>query len=63
MPVVTIIIKTFAAFSDGEVVIVSPGCLYIKKIGPAFAGTNSLAVNALHFLFIVVVRHSYKFYS
>jgi hypothetical protein len=61
MTIVAVIIKTFAAFGYGQVIIVAPGSSYIKKVGPSFSGTDTLTVNALHFLVIVLVRHLYKF--
>src|ERR671912_2935430 len=48
VPVVTIIIKAFAAFGYGQVIIISTCCPYIKEISPAFAGPDPLAVNAFH---------------
>ena len=61
MPVVTIFVKTFPAFCNGEVIIITAGSSYIKKISPSFTGTDAFAVNALHFLVIIFVRHSCKF--
>jgi hypothetical protein len=55
--IVTIIIKALTAFSNGKVIIVTSGSPYIKKIRSALAGTNPFAINALHFLVIVIVRH------
>ena len=63
MPVVAVIIKTFTAFSNSKLIIVCPCCLYVKKIRSSFTSTNTLAVDAFHFLVIVLVRHSNKFYS
>ena len=61
MSVVPIRIKAFAALRDGQVIIISPGFSYIKKVGSAFTGSDSFAVNTFHFFVIVVVRHCYKF--
>ena len=61
MPVIPIIIKPFTAFCNGEVIIITAGSSYIKEISSSFTGTNAFAVNAFHFLVIVLVRHSYKF--
>ncbi len=36
MPVITIIIKTFTAFRDSQIIIITPGCSYIKKISSSF---------------------------
>ena len=62
MPVISIIIETLSAFCDGEAIIISSGCSYIKKIGSSFSGPDSLAVHTVHFLFVVVVRHDLKFW-
>ena len=62
MPVVSIIVESLSAFSDGKVVIIAPGGSYIKKIGPSFSCPDSLAVHTVHFLFVVVVRHNLKFW-
>ncbi len=62
MPVVSIIVETLSAFSDGKVVIIAPRGSYIKKIGPSFSCPDSLAVHTVHFLFVVVVRHNLKFW-
>ena len=63
MPVIPVVIKAFAAFSNCKVIIITTGCPYIKEISPSFSSTNSLAVDALHFLVVVLVRHSCRFYS
>src|SRR5262245_32492006 len=63
MAIVTIVVKTLAAFSDSQVIIISTRSSYIKKIRPAFSGPDTLAVNAFHFLVVVVVRHNCNFYS
>lgn len=57
MPFVGIIVKTFTTFGNGQVVIIAPGGLYIKKIGPAFSCLDSLTINTLLFLFVVIVTH------
>ncbi len=61
MPVITIIIKSLATFSNGQVIIIGPGGSYIKKICSSFAGTNSFAVDAFHSLVIVFVLHIISF--
>src|SRR5688500_9465611 len=61
MPIIPVIIKPFAAFGYSQVIIIASGCSYIKKIGSSFTSTNSLAVNALHFIVIILVSHSFKF--
>src|SRR4030095_576285 len=61
--VVAVVIKTFTAFSNCQIIIIVPCCLHIKKISSSFASTNTLTVDAFHFLVIVLVRHSFKFYS
>src|SRR6187397_1123960 len=59
MTVIPIIIKTLTAFGDRQVIIITTGCSHIKEISPAFTSTNSFAVNAFHFVFVVIlVRHS-----
>lgn len=63
VPVVAVVIKTLAAFGDGEVIIVAPGSSYIEEIGPSFSCADALAVNAFDFVVIVLVRHSIDFYS
>ena len=60
MPVIAVIIESFTAFSDCKVIVISPRCFYVEKISSALASPNPFAVNAFHFLFIVVVRHSSK---
>ena len=61
MTVVTVIIKTFTAFSNSQVIVIAPGSSYIEKIGSSFACTDAFAVNALYFLVVVLVRHCCKF--
>ena len=63
MPVVSVIIKTLTAFSNGEVIIITTGCPYIKKVSPSLSSTNSFAVNTFHFLVVILVRHSSCFFS
>src|SRR4249920_798001 len=59
MTIVSIIIKALTAFGNGEVIIITTCCSYIKEISPAFTSTNPLAVNAFHFVFVIIlVRHS-----
>src|SRR6478735_5159898 len=60
--VVTVIIKTFTAFRDRQVIIITTCSSYIKKVSPTLTSPDPLAVNAFHFLVVVVVRHSRKFY-
>lgn len=60
MAIIPIIIKSLPAFSDRKIIIITPGCPYIKKIGPSFPGANPFAVNTLRLLFIILVRHFYK---
>src|SRR5258705_12952958 len=68
VPVITIIIKAFAAFSNGEIIIITPGSSYIKEVGSSFSRTDAFTVNAFHFLVstfvflvIVLVRHVLRF--
>ena len=61
MPVVTIVVEALAAFCNGQKVIVAPGSSNIEEICPSFSGPNPFAVNTFYFLFVVLVRHSYKF--
>ena len=61
MPVIPIVIKPLTAFCNGQVIIITTGSSYIKEISSSFTGTDAFAVNALHFLVIVLVRHCYKF--
>src|SRR6187399_869979 len=59
MTIITVIIKSLSAFGNGQIIIITTGCSYVKKISPAFTSTNSFAVNAFHFVFVVIlVRHS-----
>jgi hypothetical protein len=58
VPVITIVIKAFAAFSNGQEIIVTPGSPYIKKIGSSFTGPDPFTVNTFHFFVVVLVRHS-----
>jgi hypothetical protein len=58
MPVISIIIESLSTLCDGEVVIVTTGCSYIKEISPSFARSDAFAVNAVHSFFVVVVRHN-----
>ena len=57
-PIIPIIIKAFAAFCNCQVIIITAGGSYIKEISPTLSSTNSLAVNAFHFVFVILVRHS-----
>ena len=57
MPVVAAIIKAFTAFGNGEIVVICPCCSHIKKISSSFPGFYAFAVNAVHFLVVVFVRH------
>ena len=61
--IITIIVKAFAAFGNGEIIIVATCSPYIKEIGSSLTCPNPLAVNAFHFLVVVVVRHVIWFYS
>jgi hypothetical protein len=61
--VVAIVVETLPTFSNGEVVIVASCSSYIEEIGTALACTDPFAVDAFHFLVVVFVRHSKKFYS
>jgi sulfur relay (sulfurtransferase) DsrC/TusE family protein len=63
MPVVTIIIKAFAAFGNSQKIIVAPRCPYIKKIGAAFTRSDSFAINAFHFLVVIFVRHGFEIFT
>src|SRR5678815_2645553 len=59
MTIISVVIKSLTAFSNGQIIIITAGCPYIKEISPAFTSTNSFAVNAFHFVFVVIlVRHS-----
>src|SRR6188508_557598 len=59
MTIITVIIKSFTAFGNGQIIIITTGCSYVKEISPAFTSTNPFAVNAFHFVFVVIlVRHS-----
>src|SRR6187431_2849502 len=59
MTIITVIIKSLTAFGNGQVIIITTSGSYIKEISPAFTSTNSFAVNAFHFVFVVIlVRHS-----
>jgi hypothetical protein len=58
MTIIPIVIKALSAFCNCQVVIITPGGSYIKEIGPALSSTNSFAVNAFHFVFVILVRHS-----
>lgn len=62
MSVVPIIIKALTAFSDRQVIVIPFGRPYIKKIGPSFSGTESLAVDALQFSIVMLVLHVFLFY-
>jgi hypothetical protein len=57
MTVVAILIELFAAFSNGNIIIITAGCSYIKEVGSPFASPDALTVNAFHSFFIIVVRH------
>jgi hypothetical protein len=59
MPVVTIIIKPFPTFRDGQKVIIATGSPYVKKISSSFPGPDPFAINTFNFLFVVFVRHGY----
>ena len=59
--VIPIIVKPLAALCNGQVIIIPFGSPYIKKVGPPFPGADTFAVNALHFLVIVLVRHCVRF--
>jgi hypothetical protein len=58
MSVVAIIIKAFAAFRYGQIVIVASGSSDIKKVCPSFSSADAFAVNAVHSFFVIVVRHN-----
>lgn len=58
VPVISIIIESLSALCDGEIIIVAPGCPYIKEISPSFTRPDAFAVNAVHSFFVVVVRHN-----
>src|SRR6186713_1638770 len=59
MTIIPIIIKSLTAFGNGQIIIITTGCPYVEEISPAFTSTNSFAVNAFHFVFVVIlVRHS-----
>lgn len=58
MPVVAVFIEFFTAFSNGNVVIVTAGCPYIKKVGSSFTGSYAFAVYAFLSFFVVFVRHN-----
>ena len=62
MPVVTPVVKAFAAFGNCKIVIITPCSSYIKKICSSLPRFNAFTVNALHFLFVIVVRHVYLFW-
>ena len=51
------------ALCDGEVVVVPAGCSHIEEVRSPLSSPDTLAVNAFHFLVVVVVRHSFEFYS
>src|SRR4030095_12410 len=58
MTIIPVIIESLATFGDSQVIIITTGCSYVKEISPAFTSTNSFAVNAFHFVFVVIlVRH------
>jgi hypothetical protein len=59
MPFVTITVKFFTAFGNGQVKIIATGFSYIKKVSPAFPCTDALTVDALHFFVVVFVRHCF----
>ena len=61
MSVIPIVVKSLATFCNSEVVIIPTGSPDIKEVSPAFAGTDSFAVDALQFLVVVFVRHNLKF--
>ena len=59
MSLISITIKLFTALGNSEVVIVTTGGPYIKKIRSSFTSPDTFAVNAFYPFFIVVfVRHS-----
>jgi len=57
MAVVTIIIESFSAFSDGQKIIVALCGTNVKKISAPLPRFYTLAVNTILFLFIVFVSH------
>ena len=58
VPVIPVIIKSFPAFRDGEIVVVPTGSSYIEEISPSLPCSYTLAVYAFHPFVIVFVRHS-----
>jgi hypothetical protein len=58
VPIVSIIIKTLSAFSDGQVIIITASGSYIEEISSSFASSDAFTVNAVHSFFVVIVRHS-----
>lgn len=61
--VIAVIIKPFATFSDGQVIVIPSGSSYIKKVRSSLSSTDALAVNALHLFVVVLVRHLFSFFS
>ena len=57
VPVITVFIELFPAFSDCDVIIISAGSSYIKKISSTLTGSDAFAINALHSFVVVFVRH------
>ena len=62
MPVVSVVIKAFAAFSDCKVIIISTGCPDIEEISPSLSSPDAFAINAFHSFVVVFVRHNSIFW-
>jgi hypothetical protein len=56
-----ILIETFTAFRNREVVIIATGCSNVKEVSPSFSSSDTLALNDFHSFVVVFVRHSCKF--
>jgi hypothetical protein len=59
VPVVPVFVEFFAAFRNGNVVVISMGCPHIKEVSSSFPGTDAFAINAFHTFVVVFVRHSH----
>ena len=55
MSIVTIVIKTFSAFCNGQEIIISTSCSYIKKVSSSFSSSYTFAVNTFIFSFVIIV--------
>ena len=63
MAIITIVIKTLSTLRYSQVVVVTLGSTYIKEISTPFACAKALAVNAIHFPFVILVIHCGRFCS